>query len=509
MSEPVKKYLSTISIIKRDSRKKLTIESSVSNFDNILEEKDLPAENHIEQSETFLEFYQKEKQFIDSVERKTEKTLRKNHKVSKSFDLSVLTCFSSNYDKQIKISRTSIMEKSGARLSLLPSSSQTEMRKSVKVNDKKSPLVFLKNGKHRVLQVVDHEFSEFLDSIFIREDHKKLVSRNCLSLRIRRKSDVSFNGFCKKLSKVSSILSTREKKVAVLNQLIMKGKSEYAFERSKDKKMTQSNSFHKKVRKVIKNSRLKEINRELAALREVKSKQDVSDSNTELDLKKSCSIDIMTQSKQMEFQEEIKKIQEKINLEKKEKNMANSEKVYRITNGLHGKAKIYQQLFQKNESKIGVGQRMPKILKNGGVDEKKEKNECNFAKETKNDDYLLKDAVKLAISNSISTARVRKLFASYDKSLPSISQKTENNNNSVSSFTNSLVFQDSYKSYKLEEYRKFLLKQMEKKKNDSGKTLTSLTSRTLNEKSYFIKEEYIKDRKKVKNFAKSFSMLKK
>ena len=305
MAEPVKKYLSSISLKKRDSVKKLTFESSVSNFDNILEEKDLPAETKLEQSVTFLEFYQKEKQFLDLFERKTEKPLRKNHKISKSFDLSVLTNLSSNYDKQIKYSRTSIMERSGTRLSLIPSSSPTEMRKSVKMNEKKSPLMFLKNGKHRVLQIVDQEFSEFLDSIFIREDHKKLVSKNCLALRIRRKSDVSFGGFCKKLSKISSLLSPRERKIAVLNQLIMKGKAEYAFDRSKDKKMTQSNSFHKKVKKVIKNSRLQEINRELAAMREVNPNQDVSDwnSNMELALKKSCSIDIMTQSKQMEFQE--------------------------------------------------------------------------------------------------------------------------------------------------------------------------------------------------------------
>lgn len=524
MAEPVKKYLSTLSLNKRDSRKKLTFESSVSNFDNILEEKDLPDDTNLVQSETFLEFYQKEKQFLDFFERKTEKPLRKNHKISKSFDLSVLACLSSNYDKQIKFSRTSIMEKSGTRLSLIPSSSPTEMRKSLKMNEKKSPLVFLKNGKHRVLQIIDPEFSEFLDSIFIREDHKKFVSKNCLALRIRRKSDVSFGGFCKKLTKVSSLLSHRERKIAVLNQLIMKGKSEYAFDRSKDKKMTQSNSFHKKVRKVIKNSRLQEINKELAALREVKSKQDVSDSNTELGLKKSCSIDIMTQSKQMEFQEEIKKIQEKINSEKREKNISNSEKVYGITAGIHGKSKTYNQLFKKNEIKMEDAQKKiiaderekmitPQTLKKVGFNEKnKAKNEFNLTKEAKKDEYMLKDAVKLAISNSISTARVRKLFASYDNSLPSINQKTENNNNSVSSFSNSLVFQDSYKSDKLEEYRKFLLKQMEKKKNDIGKTLTSLTSRTSNEKPYFIKEEYIpihKNRKKIKNFAKSLSSVKK
>ena len=126
---------------------------------------------------------------------------------------------------------------------------------------------------------------------------------------------------------------------------------------------------------------------------------------------------------------------------------------------------------------------------------------------------MLKDAVKLAISNSISTARVRKLFVSYDNSLPSINQKTENNNNSaVKSFTNSLVFQDSYKSCKLEECRQFLLKQMEKKKNDSGKTLNSLTSRTSNEKPYFIKEGYIpihRNRKIIKSHAKSLSYVKK
>jgi len=485
IAEPVKKYLSNHSTKHiRDSRKKLTMSSSISILDSVVEEKDSPQNQQSEKNQSLFHDFQKERDFFDKIDKRLETNLKKSSKTSKSFDVSILSLGVSTYEKQVRDSLKSVT-KFDSRLSL-----SSELLRTKFLNEKKTTMVFFKNGRNRTLQPLDNDFSEFMDLISIKEEDKKLVSKNCLALRIRRKSDVSFGGLCKKLEKMGCLLSFREKKVSVLNQLIMKGKKEYALERNKDKKLTKCTSF-KKVRNVIKNSRLQDIHK---GLREVQSKEEIFDTKLELEIKdKSNSLLISPGEKKSEFFNKMHELQQ--NDTDKKKIKFKREKIDVIASGFHNfKTKIYHKLLkEKYGDFVSQDLKIDNNSKSLQV-EKKVKNDFLFKKNSEyfnqnsrrkhffdelpfnkqrfhqKNENSLKEAVNLTINNSISNTRVRKLFISNENSLPSIKTKIEINS-SVSTNSPKFHLDDSYKSYKLEGYKQYLLKQLEKKNKDHDKIL--------------------------------------
>ena len=462
--ESVKKNLEKLSKDMKIPKKKMTSTSSFLDFreeDTINEDASIKIDTFNEQSHENFSIFSKERLFFQGLKKKIEgKTFKRNMKKSHSFDYNFqiiniprksleLLIFSPQHNRK---GNQTFLEASNRK-----SMDVDYIRKLSYIKNNHDTMIFMKNGKNKILKPISDEFDEFLDILKIKQCDKKLVSANQLPLRIRRKSACFDGEACKKLEKNSWFLTPREKKINKINLLIMQGRPEYAFDRVKnpDKlKLMKKSTFNQKIRKVLKNKNLENKQE----IRIIQSKQDViylaSEQSDRGILQKSTSLEIFKEKEG--FKSELNKNRQRVNIFKK----------------LYDETQRKETQNKRNFPKIKIFQQ---ILKN-----KHDSNYHNNINDSDNDENNknLKEAVNLTINNSASNGRIRRLFYSNDNSL-------ETSNGSKVKMTDLPKKQNNknyeLSSYDLEGYKRFLIKKIrkEKKNKETEQNQGSLTNREL------------------------------
>lgn len=297
---------------------------------------------------------------------------------------------------------------------------------------KSNAMIFTQKGSYRLLKTVSSGFAELLDSMNIRSNDKKLVNEGALILSIRRKSACdkeSSGGICKKLEKNACYMTLKEKKVNIINLLILKGRKEYALQQRKRQKTlvkNNSGSFNQKIMKAYSKAKrasaFPQSNQEI--LFSVKSFEDNNENN-----EKSKSIEVC-QTEKKNFVKSISKFSRvnQHNEENKHKKLPVLER--NLINPI------------KNRQTVKHMQYSPLIIRT------ERKNFEGFEEKS------LEQAIKITANNSHSSSRINELF-NISRSTPE--KKTYDRN--------------YYNSYDLQEYKKFL----EKKLVTSHQKNTSLT----------------------------------
>ena len=477
MAAPVKQYFDTLASKNlHQLRRKATYASSMDflDADTLCDE----SPNKNDQKQPFYNiFMSKDRLFLQEIEKKIhEKHYKKSSKKAKSFEVfSQADSLMKNETKTKENPR--LLRKNDNSFTILPRNS-TEIA-GLKLLQRKKSTVFVKNTiKKQTLRPFLNSFEDFLDNLNIRDDDKQLIGRNNLVFKTRRKSacDLAVSGgICKKLEKNSYFLTIREKKINVFNLLILQGKKEYVFGENRPKNLLMKKStFNQKIRRVLNNCRTQENQKEIHV---IQSKNDVIVHDSKINfIKKSSSLDISFGNHDF-----LRKIQR--NLEKNEKT---EKKINEKT-----KNPLINQWKSKNFSQI-LGKR------DHSSDITKENDE--------NSSKNMQEAVNLTISNSIANCRIRKLFCSFDKS-SEISNEYLNSPMNSSKKTTEIhkkIESNEYKSYKLEGFKRFLMKKTEKKnKENMIKSPIENTAKNIinNQESYscyFLKENYHLSGKKTK-----------
>lgn len=249
----------------------------------------------------------------------------------------------------------------------------------------------------------------------------------------------------------------KEKKTVIFNILKLKEKLS-----SKKSKLQESSSFKVKIKKVL-NKRVQEAIKE-----ETRTKPDfINNENTGLD-KKSFSFEITL---------------EKINNSKQ-----NNEKgVFTMKKHTNNEKKVIIERKPIVWNKLLDERSQSYRRKDDFIDKNKKLEE--FIR--KNEDFKLKEAVKLTINNSGSGLRVKSLFNSIneEKNLKLWSKSRD--------FSNEMLKKSrcSYNSQDLEGYRQFLKKKLVKKdikieKIEENKRTSMNNKCEIEESPYFLKESY-------------------